>query len=267
MIMFGSFLPSPWLVSTTKAYLGVGADIVMESLAQLCAYYSPHQHFFVTSVMLYGRTSAIKFKSMSYRPSLGITIVLATALAFSQTNEPSLGDVARDSKQAHPSKQSSKVITNNDLLAHTPAPAPGEPDRQLVVKSDNVKVFYRKMGDRAEIMIEVPEGVLPTLRVDVNQDGAIDQQDTYYGVRNSTIPCAGYLISERLSTRCGALASDADLKVTSGGDGTDFIWSIPVQELSKDKDSVNFVIAYYSAGRGTNYFPSVSFSDPIKIKF
>jgi hypothetical protein len=218
--------------------------------------------------MLYSRTSAIKFESMSYRPWLGITIVLfATALAFSQTDEPTLGDVARASKQTHASKQSPKVITNSDLRAHTPAPALGEPDRELVIKSDNVKVFYRRMGDRAEIMIEVPEGVLPTLRVDVNQDGAIDHQDTYYAVRNSTIPCAGYLISERLSTRCGALASNADLKVTSGDDGTDFIWSIPVQELSRDKDRVNFVIAYYSEGRGTNYFPSVSFSDPIKIKF
>jgi hypothetical protein len=30
--MFGSFLPSLWLVRTTKAYSGVGADIVMESI-------------------------------------------------------------------------------------------------------------------------------------------------------------------------------------------------------------------------------------------
>jgi len=29
--MFGSFLPSLWLVRTTKAYSGMGADIVMES--------------------------------------------------------------------------------------------------------------------------------------------------------------------------------------------------------------------------------------------
>ena len=33
IIMFGSFLPSPWLVGTTKVYSGVGADIVMESIA------------------------------------------------------------------------------------------------------------------------------------------------------------------------------------------------------------------------------------------
>ncbi len=31
MIMFGSFSPEPWLVSATKVYSGVGADIVMES--------------------------------------------------------------------------------------------------------------------------------------------------------------------------------------------------------------------------------------------
>jgi hypothetical protein len=32
MIIFGSFLPSLWLVGTTKAYSGLGADIVMESI-------------------------------------------------------------------------------------------------------------------------------------------------------------------------------------------------------------------------------------------
>jgi hypothetical protein len=31
-LMFGSFLPEPWLVGTTKVYPGVGADIVMESI-------------------------------------------------------------------------------------------------------------------------------------------------------------------------------------------------------------------------------------------
>jgi hypothetical protein len=31
--MFGSFSPGPWLVGTTKVYPGVGADIVMESIA------------------------------------------------------------------------------------------------------------------------------------------------------------------------------------------------------------------------------------------
>ena len=31
--MFGSFLPSSWLVRTTEAYSGTGADIVMESIA------------------------------------------------------------------------------------------------------------------------------------------------------------------------------------------------------------------------------------------
>jgi hypothetical protein len=30
--IFGSFLPSLWLVGTTKAYSGLGADIVMESI-------------------------------------------------------------------------------------------------------------------------------------------------------------------------------------------------------------------------------------------
>src|ERR1700746_2623896 len=38
----GSFLPSLfWLVCTTKVYSGVGADIVMESIAQACAVSSP----------------------------------------------------------------------------------------------------------------------------------------------------------------------------------------------------------------------------------
>src|SRR5512144_644 len=32
--------PEPWLVSTTKAYSGLGADIVMESIAQFCAFSS-----------------------------------------------------------------------------------------------------------------------------------------------------------------------------------------------------------------------------------
>jgi hypothetical protein len=34
MIIFGSFLPSLWLVGTTKAYSGLGADIVMESITR-----------------------------------------------------------------------------------------------------------------------------------------------------------------------------------------------------------------------------------------
>ena len=33
--------PKPWLVRTTKAYSGLGADIVMESFSQLCAFHSP----------------------------------------------------------------------------------------------------------------------------------------------------------------------------------------------------------------------------------
>src|ERR1035438_8772732 len=32
MIIFGSFLPSLWLVCATKVYSGLGADMVMESL-------------------------------------------------------------------------------------------------------------------------------------------------------------------------------------------------------------------------------------------
>jgi hypothetical protein len=32
MIMFGSFPPSPLVVSASKVYSGLGADIVMESL-------------------------------------------------------------------------------------------------------------------------------------------------------------------------------------------------------------------------------------------
>ena len=39
--MFGSFLPGLWLVGTTKVYSGMGADIVMESLAQIYAFLSP----------------------------------------------------------------------------------------------------------------------------------------------------------------------------------------------------------------------------------
>ena len=211
---------------------------------------------------------ATKFKPMYIRPWLEVTIALfATTLAVSQTGEPALGDVARASKQAHASTKPSKVITNSDLLPHTPPPALGEPSRQLVVKSDAVKVFYRKLGERAEVMIEVPDGVLPTLRVDVNQDGSIDRQDTYYGVRDHTTPCAGYLTSERLNTSCGALASNAELKVTNGDEGTDFIWSIPIEELSHGKDGFNFVVAYYSEKLGTHYFPSVSFSDSVKVKF
>ena len=35
MNMFGSFPPSPLVVSASKVYSGLGADIVMESLHQL----------------------------------------------------------------------------------------------------------------------------------------------------------------------------------------------------------------------------------------
>jgi hypothetical protein len=37
ILMFGSFSPGPWLVGTTKVYPGVGADIVMESIALIMA--------------------------------------------------------------------------------------------------------------------------------------------------------------------------------------------------------------------------------------
>ncbi len=39
MIIFGSFLPSLGLVSATKVYSGLGADIVMESFHSFTATY------------------------------------------------------------------------------------------------------------------------------------------------------------------------------------------------------------------------------------
>jgi len=144
---------------------------------------------------------------------------------------------------------------------------PGEASLELVAKSDVMKVFYKDLATDAEIRIEVPEGVSPMLKVDVNRDGTTDPRDTYYGVRDHSEPCVGYLITDRFTTKCGTLASNADLKVTVGDNGTDFTWTIPKRELSTDKEGASFVIAYFSKSQGWNYFPSAAFSNPIKIKF
>jgi len=201
--------------------------------------------------------------SMSGRRRLGIIgVVFAAALAYSQTEPQSLGDVARQARLAHQGTPASKVITNDDPGFSSSPNAP-----RLLANTDVLKIVSTDLGQAIELDIRVPADATPIIRVDVNQNGAIDRGlDTYYGVHNNQ-NCTGYLIDDRHSTFCNTFLSKSELHVSLGADGKHFKWTIPKNELSSRAGGARFIVAYSSKNRGSGSFPSASFANPIRLTF
>jgi len=203
--------------------------------------------------------------SMSGRCRLGIIgVVFAAALAYSQTeSQPQpLGDVARQARLAHQGTPASKVITNDDPGFSSSPNAP-----RLLANTDVLKIVSTDLGQAIELDIRVPADTTPIIRVDVNQNGAIDKGlDTYYGVHNNQ-SCTGYLIDDRHSTFCSTFLSKSELHVSLGADGKHFKWTIPKNELSSRAGGARFIVAYSSKNRGSGSFPSASFANPIRLTF
>ncbi|MFI5089761.1 MAG: hypothetical protein ACHP7P_06855 [Terriglobales bacterium] len=200
---------------------------------------------------------------MSGRCRWGIIgFVLAAALAYSQTDPQSLGDAARQARLAHKGAQASKVITNDDPGFNASPNAP-----RLLANTDVLKIVSTDLGQAIELDIRVPADTIPIIKVDVNQNGAIDKGlDTYYGVHNNQ-NCTGYLIDDRHSTFCNSFLSKSDLTVTLGADGKHFKWTIPKHELSSRAGEARFIVGYSSKNHGGGYFPSPWFSNPIRLIF
>lgn len=200
---------------------------------------------------------------MSCRCRWGIIgVVLAAALAYSQTDPQSLGDAARQARLAHKGSPASKVITNDDPGFNASPIAP-----RLLANTDALKIVSTDLGQAIELDIRVPYDGTAIIRVDVNQNGAIDRGlDTYYGVHNNT-RCTGYLIDERHSTYCNTFLSKSDLAVITTADGKHFKWTIPKNELGSRTGEARFIIVYTSKSRGSGSFPSASFANPIRLTF
>jgi len=200
---------------------------------------------------------------MSGRCRWGIIgVVFAAALAYSQTDPQSLGDAARQARLAHKGAQASKVITNDDPGFNASPIAP-----RLLANTDVLKIVSTDLGQAIELDIRVPADTTPIIKVDVNQNGAIDKGlDTYYGVHNNQ-NCTGYLIDDRHSTFCNSFLSRSGLTVTLGADGKHFKWTIPKNELSSRAGEARFIVSYSSKNHGGGYFPSASFSNPIRLTF
>jgi len=200
---------------------------------------------------------------MSGRCRLGIIgVVFAAALASSQTEPQPLGDVAREARLARKGEPASKVITNDDPGFSSSPNAP-----RLLANTDVLKIVSTDLGQAIELDIRVPADATPIIRVDVNQNGAIDRGlDTYYGVHNNQ-NCTGYLIDDRHSTFCNTFLSKSELHVSLGADGKHFKWTIPKNELSSRAGGARFIVAYSSKNRGSGSFPSASFANPIRLTF
>jgi len=201
--------------------------------------------------------------TMSGRRRLGIVgLIFAAALAHSQSEPQPLGDVARQARLAHTGPTASKVITNDDVGFSSSPIAP-----RLLANTDVLKVVSTDLGQAIELDIRVPHDGTAIIRVDVNQNGAIDRGlDTYYGVANNK-SCTGYLIDERHSTFCNTFLSKADLAVSVAADGKHFKWTIPKNELSSRTGEARLVVVYTSKSRGSGSFPSASFANPIRLIF
>jgi len=201
--------------------------------------------------------------SMSGRCCLGIIgVVFAAALAYPQTEPQSLGDVARQARLAHQGTPASKVITNDDPGFNSSPNAP-----RLLANTDVLQVVSTDLGEAIELEIRVPADTTPIIKVDVNQNGVIDRDlDTYYGVANNK-NCTGYLIDDRHSTFCNTFLSRSELRVFLAADGRHFKWTIPKNELSGRAREARFIVGYSSKKRGWGYFPSASFSNPIRLTF
>jgi len=201
--------------------------------------------------------------TMSGRRRLGtIGLIFAAALAYSQSEPQSLGDVARQARLAHQGAAVSKVITNDDPGFSSSPNAP-----RLLANTDVLKIVSTDLGQAIELDIRVPADTTPIIKVDVNQNGAVDKGlDTYYGVHNNQ-NCTGYLIDDRHSTFCNSFLSKSELHVTLGADGKHFKWTIPKNELSSRTGEARLVVIYTSKSRGSGSFPSASFANPIRLIF
>ena len=195
---------------------------------------------------------------MSGRCRWGIIgVVFAAALAYSQTDPQSLGDAARQARLAHKGAQASKVITNDDPGFNASPIAP-----RLLANTDVLKIVSTDLGQAIELDIRVPADTTPIIKVDVNQNGAIDKGlDTYYGVHNNQ-NCTGYLIDDRHSTFCNSFLSRSGLTVTLGADGKHFKWTIPKHELSSRASEARFVIGYASKNTAGDIFLRLRFQIP-----
>jgi len=200
---------------------------------------------------------------MSGRCGWGIiALAFAGTLASGQNNQPSLGDAARQARLAHTGPAASRVITNDDAgFSSSPNAS------RLLANTEVLKVVSTDLGQAIELDIRVPFDATAILRVDVNQNGAIDRGvDTYYGVAKNK-SCTGYLIDDRHSSYCNTFLSRADLAVTTPADGKHLKWTIPKNELSSRPGEARFIVVYTSKSRGSGAFPSASFANPIRLKF
>jgi hypothetical protein len=187
-------------------------------------------------------------------------LIFVAALACAQTDQQSLGDAARQARLAHTGATTSKVITNDD-----PGFSSSPKASRVLANTDVLKVVSTDLGQAIELDIRVPFDASVVIRVDVNQNGAIDRNvDTYYGVHNNQA-CTGYLIDDRHSTYCNTFLSKADLAVTTPADGKHFKWTIPKNELSRRPGETRFIIVYTSKSHGSGSFPSASFANPIRL--
>ena len=189
-----------------------------------------------------------------------IGLAFAATLACAQNSQQPLGDAARQARLAHTGPVASRVITNDD-----PGFSSSPNASRVLANTDVLKVVSTDLGQAIELDIRVPFDASVIIRVDVNQNGAIDRNiDTYYGVHNNRA-CTGYLIDDRHSTFCNTFLSKADLAVTTPADGKHFKWTIPKNELSRRPGEARFIVVYTSKSHGSGSFPSASFANPIRL--
>ena len=141
------------------------------------------------------------------------------------------------------------------------------------VEDENVVFIFEMIDD----FTDDTEGYFPSvdsvsLKVDVNQNTEIDKySDISYGLRGKkrdasvsarTGICTQYLIDENSSSVCGRFKSRATLDYgfrTSDRESHEhpvYKFTIPKKELSKNGNSAQIRLTFYSGGRGYESYPA-----------
>ncbi|MGA3325795.1 MAG: PEGA domain-containing protein [Terriglobia bacterium] len=181
--------------------------------------------------------------------------------------------VLRVSAEGFKEKVQTLELTTGETRTYTPnlvsavQPPAALPGPKPLLATVGVSLFYESLGENAKLTLQVHSGDSPVLYVDVNGDGRIDRGDTAYGLTNDERPCTSYLLGPGKTTLCGTFHSRGTLQVENAGDSTRYLWSIPKSELSRDGESVQFVIGVYSiTTRKWTAYPSEPFTNPVNIQ-
>jgi hypothetical protein len=133
-----------------------------------------------------------------------------------------------------------------------------------LIETDDLQASYKESAHDLIVSVEVPSGWVPSINVDVDQDGRKAKPDVSYASGDGR-PCTQYIQSDYVTSICGGFKSQATLAVVPLPGRTLFSWTIPKTEISLDMQSTRLQIGAWT--RQTILYYPPSFTDACLVKF